>query len=1000
MELEATMKKNLLSSNIALILASSSLLLSACGGSSDNSAESKAPNTDSELTETAHILCTDINNDGQCSTGEPSIASAVGAIPNAFRSEKYRTLLQLKEGGLLVAAPSSTEISVYSTIINNEIVFNPTITGDKLKAAEYLSNKNIPTQLSQQQTTQFYTSVATALAENTTRHPFKTIAAITDEIINTGQFNVAVNEDNIIAQAAAKRAVSFSEEFFSWELGDHDETPVASTVLEGRGLAVIATKYHNNILVIDTTTKTIKNKTAFAQVAGDRYAVDADSGASEKPFKDIQASNDAQSVYILVATKGDTSNAEAGIYRVAINDDGSAAAIDDDSTQFFANENIDRFSLLNNGEILVEDTSTDSLILLDANLNQLDSIDKVAGKYLDEISSLYPSPDGTTFFTVLAGSEDSPTTLNRINRENNTTTHSLEITKELDKLIFFNNDQQALAYSEDAYAIIINLSDLSIVKTLELSSAEIETATVSENGQFALIAGHDNKKLMIFDLSSFESSPVKAISVKDRIRALSISNNGLVMASGGHHDSFIYLDTPVIGAVLSPSELVSNDKSILTEEFINQGIDLSIVVSDLNMPTAIPSGFGSEINWLSSIAAINTTHTDEQDIGAVVRPTDNNISGSITANLSYSFRDLIETDTKVFDLTVRKAPQELVSTASIDTTSNYLYYIDTSPTGQTAVGVFSKAYTFNVLKRTTTSPTASEISYLLGNNIDEQQTHQSYPANYSETRPVGTRYLDENHIVIAMPEGKDGDTTIPGALLTYDITAENILSTDGFKSAAVISTLVSAGKIKALSHINNSRLAFIEELTAGDSTTRNAVIYTINGFNLENPIRFAIAEDASAIEVDSTGNNVFVISNQGVIKYTQGIEAATGSSIEFNPYVLAISDNHIYSATDDGKLYGFLQTDMSTSLVFNTAYGQRSRTLDIVNDNAFLSVNSVGLVAVTLDSSNANAIQAEEDKTFFHSRQRRAATSMDGNWAFAAQYISKSDNKIQLIKLN
>lgn len=989
------MKKNLLSSNIALILTSTSLALVGCGGSSSSSSTAdKAPATEIK---NANVLCIDSNSNGKCDQDETKKVSATsGSIPAELRSTEFRTLLQLESGALFVAPAGSTNISAYSTLVNNELIFNPTINANAITASEYLTANSIPTALSAEQIAAFNTSLANAITVSESAHPFQVIAAISDQIIATGQFSVNVTEDNIIGQAAAKRALSFSEESIGWAAGDSDETPVATTILEGRNLAVIATKYHNNIIVIDTDSKQELKKTAFAQVAGDRYAIDAESGASEKPFSDVQASTDAQAVYISVSAKDDTSNAAAGLYRITISDNGSASAIGDTETKFYQNENIGKFFTLNNGNVLVQDIDSDSIVVLNSSLTKTGEIDNLAGLTLDEYSSVYPAPDGQSIYAVVNGNDSSATTLNRFASNTNTKTHSLDIEHKLDGLIFFSESNKALAYSQDSYAVIVDLTNLSIIKTLDVAGEEIETAAISENGKFVLLAGHDNKKLMIFDLASFESKPVKSVAVENRIRALTVSDDGLVVAAGGHPGSFAYIDTPVLGNVLTPNQLVAADKSMLTPSFINNGQDLSVVVNNLNMPTRIPSGAGADIVWTSTTTAITTTDTDR---GTVTRPANADITANISATISYQFRDEdAVTDSSAFPLTVRKAPATLTGSEALSASSNYLYHIDSSPLGTSAIAVFSKAYTFNVLNRTA----EGNLSYLLGNdNAAGDREHQEFPTEFAGSRPVGNQYLDEKHVLIAFPSGKDAnDNTTPGALVTYDLSVDNLITIDGHIKAPVFMTTLLQGDIKGISHLNNNRLAVIEEVKVeGIEAVRNAVIYTVNGSALENPMRFAIANNASAIEVDSSGNSVFVISGSEIHKYSSGtVEPSAKTTTEFSPYMLAISDDALYSASDDGKLSGFRQTDLVEALSFNTGYGQRSRTLDVIADQAHMSVNGIGLVIVDLPTEQSNG-QGTEQAIFAHSRQRRAATSDDGEWAFAAQYISKTENTFQLIKL-
>jgi len=223
-------------------------------------------------------------------------------------------------------------------------------------------------------------------------------------------------------------------------------------------------------------------------------------------------------------------------------------------------------------------------------------------------------------------------------------------------------------------------------------------------------------------------------------------------------------------------------------------LPLSVIVSDLSLYTEVPAGGGSTIAWSTETSSINMTAFDDNPLGKVTRPSGSDENGNLTANLNYNFRDIAVNDSKIFTASIRQAPAILpengTELAGGTFPDGYVEFIDVSPNGTRAVAGFRGDGGFNVIKR----GTGDAPEYVLTTtDVDGSLTSQVFPALYAGKRPIGVQFLDNDRVMIAIPEGEDASANATdGALLIYDVADASIAS----GMAPLLETIVMPGTIK------------------------------------------------------------------------------------------------------------------------------------------------------------------------------------------------------------
>ena len=894
----------------------------------------------------------------------------------------------------------SSDSGSFNTLVESEILFNPTINGDTAQAKQYLNGKlSTDGALTSAQATALSTSIANAKAIDPA-HPYKATAAVVDKVVTTNNYDVTVSADDIAAQKFVKKDLQLGTQKVTWEESHHDEDPRGMVVLDGRNLAVVATDEHNSLVVIDTNTAEVKSQKLFAGVVGPRYTIDSVTGASEHGLRDIAAAPDGGSVYVSVKpdkgedSVGNDQDDRYGLFRVIIGDDGDSAAYDAAASKRFDSANVGAFGVAADGRVFVEDTDAGIIRILDADLN--DSGSSLALPTDIKVADFFFTADDTLYLSTKAVKADPDATppvaavsaqLHKVDGAAGTVIASMDIDTAPDGLEIFDNGKQALIYEEHQYAAIVDLVSMKETRKSPLSvplDQVIQTAVVTPDGHYAIISGHHKSEVWIFDLTLPVSRMEKLTPADTVIRALATDANGGIYAAG--RDGFVNISNLVEGDVLTPQQAIDSDEAFITEASINSGQALSVVVADLGLYTQVPAGAGSDIVWSTSTSAINMTASEDSPLGAVTRPAGSDESGDITADLSYTFRDITKTASKTFPTSIRQAPGVITQQGeTLDTghrPNGFAQAVGASPDGTRAVAGFRENGGFNVIKRGAGDAPEFGLNTTVNGDIISSQ---AYPDGYTDERPKSVRFLDDSRVLIAMPEGEN----VSGALLVYGVDDDAIANGNG--NAPLLNTIVVDGKIESTSHLVGGKIAVVVDKDGG----RKAFIFDAEAATL-GETGIALSATAGEVAISGDAQSVFVIESGGVAKYSgsSGVaEVRVTANDDFGPYILTMSEDIVYIGTDDGKLFRFNASDLSAvSEPFVTGYGGRTRVIDVVDGIAYMSIWGFGLAVV-------DPIEKKEIAFFDQGRIYRSGVSGDGNYVFAFVYIKRTDEGMRILKL-
>lgn len=887
--------------------------------------------------------------------------------------------------------------SPFNTMVKSELLFNPTVNGDVGQATQYLNGKlGTNGSLTSAQSSALNGSIASAKAVDGD-HPFKATAAVVDQVVTSKSFDIAVTADDIAAQQFVKKDLQLNTQKVTWKEVHSDEDPRGMVLLDGRDLTVIATDEPNSLIVVSTNNPEVKSQKPFAAVEGPEHTIDAVTGASEHGLRQIEAASDGGSVYVSVRPEqedgvprvGNDQDDRYGLFRIAIDGDSVSADHNDPGSKRFNSAYIGAFHIAADGKVYVEDTDAEIVRVLDADLNDTGSTLTLPTDI--EADEIFFTADDTMYVATKGDSKATPPVaaqLHKVNGQTGEVTASMDIDEAPDRLVLFDGGKQALAY-KDFYAAIIDLDNMKESRRLPLSEdldQEIQAGTVSPDGHYAILSGHENAEVWIFDLTLPASRMEKLIPTDTVIRALAFDSKDTLYAAG--RDGFVDVSKLTVGEVLTPKQAIASDQTFITEESLNDGQPLSLVVSDLSLYPTVPAGGGSSIEWVTTGASINTTSSDENPLGKVTRPQNADENGTLTANLTYTFRDITESGDKAFNTLVRLAPAELPvqgePLASGKLPNGFVRHIDASPDGSRGAAGFHGKGGFNIITR------GADDAAQYGLSTTEEEgviTHQVFPAPYTDQRPVGVQFLDDATVMIAVAQGEDADgNTSPGALLVYGADDAAIAG----KSAPLKKTLVQDGKIQSVSHKVNGKVAVVVESEDG----RKAVIIDANNPNESNP-EIALSSTAEAITISEDAQSVFVIEEDGIGKYSgaSGTRVAHAAQTDdFKPRSIVMSAGIIYVGTEDGKLFRFNAADLaSAGDSFSTGYNKGVRTIDVIDGKAYMSIRGFGVAIV-------DPVADKEIAFFAHEKQRHAGVSDDGSFIFASQYLGRPASEIVVLK--
>ena len=1006
------------SSYLAVTLAlSGGVFLSGCGGSS--SSPTSAPITPGVDKTKAFTACIDSNINALCESHEQSEKLAIWGETSLYSQEFP---LALTGEGLVLTAPiASTEISPWTTLIQSEIQFSPA-QGD---LQDYLSKALALQQagLSSEQAKALIASIKMVFAASTSSRnsakndvqasPYQILAVLTDAVISTQSFAI----DRVDLTEAAKRstikhnwmATQVGKDALSWVSDEHDERAVAVSAVGER--ALIATEWHNRLILLDTSDKSnpkILSHAGFAEVEGARYAVDATTGATEHRISDAVLSFDAKHVYLYVdATKQKSPEYKPdldkgyGLFRASIAADGTISDVDSEQTIRIADKTISQIFASKDSSVIAalrKKNEVDVISLFNSEL-----VPTVDIEFAREPTSFTISADNQSLFVILPSDKELDTILPAQLVEYKTSTgeqvQAVDIDFEATDVISYDNSNAIVLYNKEASSLSLYASaDLSKRRVVEVGII-IGKAVIADDQKSLAITNRTSADVVIVNLTAPVPRIETSVSPAAQVGHLAMAGGLLVLpVETGYLDRAIDAFEFKQGKAFTLQEMVDIDAQLLSndpDKMINNGLPLEkIVTYDLALSAQLLRGAGADIEWASSLANIVTSGPDK---GQVTRPENGqgNQQGTLTATLSKSFRgqEVIKTvtlDTNVWQQPLLPAEADLIM-GSIDGGGYYRELAANHDGSRVAVQLLERQETigFQLLE----IDEAGKLQYLIGAaESDTSATGQKYHGDYdAKDIAKGTVYI-EDHLVFTL---KKGNTSPVGALQVFDASDATLAANEG--QALFVKQLDFAGEVRSSQHQGN--LLSVHVKLEDDSYQLLLVDLT----EVSNPVitaTIALMDDDSTVKVtvNETADTIFVHGGSSIRKLDlAGNELAKATPMS-KIRSLLYAKGSVFAGTADGNLYIY-DENLENKQDFTTGHGLygvensggkhgRVEVLQVIGDSLFMHNRYRGLVQ--LDISDINNIS--EVLFYAHPRYRRGVVSPDATRVFTFYYEHSGEN--------
>ncbi len=547
-------------------------------------------------------ICFDNNHNGICEPSEPNelsyeqgkysfegseIAASISANAPLLAIKNQQQQSQPR----IVTAPSPTNgddknvnITVFTTLVMNETEFNPYALGSSELAVTQLQSGDFVIASMAALRGQDYVSatdnnlitltdqVANSLYQAqslTGESPYQAMAAMVDQMYQQHTTITSVTQAEINQQDIQSEGINIhlSSPAISWNTGHDDEVSTDLHIQDG--LAVVGSKWHNRLTVIDLSNETpaVLSQNNFASSPGDRDEIDAFTGATEQVLSAVKVTPSTSlkpSVLVSVERHGEGNfDKGVGLYRADISDPSTIPE------KRFAQDagSVDYYPFI-------------------------------------ELNDMAISADGNT---VILSNDDKGISV--INSADFSQIQSF----------VFNSQVRSVALNESgSIAYVALFGARTGMAILDVNSGE-ETAFVSTGNQypelFRLLKGskkmalylRNGKSVFIYDVSNPAISPVEItqIPVSAKIKSFAISDDGevaVIGVSGGYVEVYSLTEqTPRFlqglqvegNSPINAVDFASNTRAILSLKNKIQTLDAQIT---------LPSNWNDEqkANWYQS----------------------------------------------------------------------------------------------------------------------------------------------------------------------------------------------------------------------------------------------------------------------------------------------------------------------------------------------------------------------------------------------------------------
>ncbi|MCP5077624.1 MAG: hypothetical protein GY951_06155 [Psychromonas sp.] len=1007
------------SSYLAVTLAlSGGAFLSGCGGSSSSTS---APTTPSVSETKAFTACIDNNINGSCDSNEQSEKLATWGDTSLYSQEF--PLAFTGEGLVLTAPIASTEISPWTTLLQSEIAFSPA----QADLQEYLSQALDLQQagLSPEQAQALITSIEKAFANSESSrnaatsdvqaNSYQILAALTDAVISTQSFAI----DRVDLNEAVKRstikhnwmATQVGKGALSWVTDEHDEHAVAVSAVGER--ALIATKYHNRLILLDTSDKsnpTVLSHAGFAEVDGIRYAIDATTGASEHKLRDAVLSNDAKHAYLYVSATGQGDpeykpdlDKGYGLFRASIAADGTISDVDSEQTIRIADKTISKFVSSKDNSVIAALRTKNDVEVISLFNNELASTG-VDIELAIKATSFAISENNQSLFVILPSQEELGNTLPAQLVEYKTSTgeqvQTIDVDFDATAVISYDNSNAIALYKKgDSSLSLYASSDLSKPRVVEVG-INIGKAVIADDQKSLAVSNGASADVVIVNLTAPVPRIETSVSPAAQVEHLAMAGGLLLLpVETGRLDRGVDSFELKQGKAFSLQEIVDADAQLLSNDpnkMINNGLPLDkIVTYDLSLSAQLLRGAGADIEWASSLASIVTSGPDQ---GKVNRPTNGEGSqqGTLTATLSKSFRGQDVTKTVTLNTNVWQQPllpeeADHLITGSLSGGGYYREFAADHDGSRVAVQLLERKGTigFQLLE----IDDKGKLQYLIGAaqaDADTPAIGQKYHGDYdAKDVAKGTAYLGD-HLLFTL---KKGNTIPTGALQVFDASDATLAANEG--QALFVKQLDFAGEVRSSQQQGN--LLSVRVKLEDDSYQLVLVNLTVPS----NPVVDAtipLLEEDSKVTVNETADTIFVQGGSSIRKLDLAGTELTKVTPIGEIRSLTYAKGSVFAGTADGNLFVY-DENLENEQYFTTGHGLygvensggshgRVEALQVIGDSLFMHNKYRGLVQ--LDISDINNIS--EVLFYAHPRYRRGVVSPDAKRVFTFYYEHRGEN--------
>lgn len=1002
-------KKNLLSIGIAATL-------TACGGG--GSSKSPAPGLIDPapgVAEKNSLVCIDVNQNARCDTGETSeqvVTWKETAVATTLVSANSPLAYEGENGYIFTAPAGFTTLSLDTTLLNNELIYNQVITTKTDSAVSaYLADK-FGGELTAENKTDLSMAVKNTLKAHASSDRYAVIAAVINKAIALDSAsladlkNITVSDQEITDANLPSLVKLVLTELTSQNVDNKiaeqeaagwiDATDSSMRTLSAKNGKIIAgSHYHNALTVLDVASDTV-TYSSVAVLTDAGHGVDAASGASENYLRDAVFNADASYAYVNIPPKNASSEtadqATYGFYKVKIEADnsvktitaGTVIAIDDTESKRLA-AIVSSFAVAADDSNVVIYDNEDNLTVYDGNLENIS-----ASKEVEKIKTFAVSSSAVFTVTENADNEINNATKGDINKLAIDTLAviskitldfipaELHLNADGTKLLAFNHGHDNNGQMDIA---LIDLTNDSVnASSVKITS---DTASISEDFTKLAIVGHEESRLLIVNLTvpgfSVQSSHTLDGGSQD---VAFIGNSQVAILASSTSITVLDITSTTDNTNLDAKMALALDG--LNAASINGGGYFNAVIQDMVLS---PNYENVTITWSEAGLSNNLDVTS----GAVTRPlvAGMDAAGVLTANTSASFRGDSYSDSKEFDITVRKTPESLPVASVVQTADNSSDYMATNVDGNIMVAPVrfenandDRVYGFN------------SVEVVGGQPVLRSGTADT-PKTYRDTESlVGVGIYGSNVIGVSAAVGDAGQARIFTVIMddagiledsvnnTIDITSGKPLKV-GFNSDQSIAGVM----------IQKEDESYITEIY---SIANNGTLTLDRTITMEPGAEY---KSYGPPAINNTGMVVYQRDGDNVIMSAFGGETASAAVVEIAR--VWFYNDQVFVNTYEGNITSFnASLDEASRQEFSTGtggrmYGAAGREIDgthylfiPVQNSANATLNGIYQLEIKADGSLKEvALSVKEEGA------DRMAVSGDGDTVFFSYRIRSGDDK-------